>query len=858
MFNKNSWVYPCTLAMALSFAGGAHAQRRHSEPPKVPVSSDTTHKADSARKGPQPQPIRPYKDVITAGMKSYHGFFTVYQKDEKYYFEIPNALMGRDILFVNRVAKASADMRNGSFGYAGDQIGESVYRFEKGPSNKLFLRRISFSEYANDSTRSLFAAVQKNNVQAIAMAWPIAAFRPDSAGLVVDATEFLNSDNDILYFERKQFKDRAGMGAQINDRSYIEYIHAFPKNMEVHAVKTYTAGLNPTSSNYTVELNASLVLLPEKPMQPRLEDDRVGYFSTHYRDFDADPQGVKTTVYVKRWKLEPKPEDRERYLHGELVEPAKQIVYYVDPVTPKKWIPYLIQGINDWEKAFEQAGFKNAIVGRMAPTKEEDSTWSIDDASHSAIIYRPSAIANAMGPSVADPRSGEIIESHIFWYHNVMSLLHKWYLVQCGATDPRARKPELDDSLMGNLIRFVSSHEVGHTLGLLHNFGSSSTVPVEKLRDKAWVEAHGHTPSIMDYARFNYVAQPEDHISEAGLFPRIGDYDRWAIQWGYRWHPEYKSAEEEHKALVKVVTDSLQKNHRLWFGSEVEPYDPRSQNEDLSDNAMVAGTYGIKNLQRIYPHLVEWTMEPDQSLDDLKTYVATVYNQYDTYIGHVMKNIGGMYKTDKVAAQGGAVEVPTPYEVQKAAVKFLDEQVFKTPMWLNNDTIMSKLPYESFGIELNKIQEDVLFALIQRRRMSMLLWPEEAQTGKTGASVKKVYRLEEFLNDLNKYIFTELYASKNVDAFRRNLQKIYVFRMIRQGFDKPDDSMILPYMTYHLYQTDIPAMIKDALREVNGLMKKQLAGGALDKMTRIHYRDLTTMIDAQIAAEKSGTFPGFK
>ena len=259
-------------------------------------------------------------------------------------------------------------------------------------------------------------------------------------------------------------------------------------------------------------------------------------------------------------------------------------------------MPYLIQGVNDWQKRFEGAGFKNAVYARVAPTKEEDSTWSLEDARHAAILYLPSTIANAMGPNVSDPRSGEILESHIFWYHNVMSLLKKWYMVQCGAVDPRAHNLDKDTALMGQLIRFVSSHEVGHTLGLLHNFGSSSTVPVEKLRDKEWVRVHGHTPSIMDYARFNYVAQPEDSVDEAGLFPRINDYDKWAIKWGYKWYPNFKTAEEEKLFLTKMVSDSLKSNHRLWFGNEQEPFDPRSQNEDLGDDAMKAGTYGIKNL----------------------------------------------------------------------------------------------------------------------------------------------------------------------------------------------------------------------------------------------------------------------
>jgi hypothetical protein len=838
--------------IALLAATTAGAQKKKSPPDNKNKGVDTTAKkaADSARKSPlAPVTIKPYKEVITAGMKKSVGYFTVHQKDDKYYFEIPNAIFNRDILIVSRISKASADMRNGSAGYAGDQIGETVYRFEKGPANKLFLRRISFSEYAGDSTRAMFASVTKNNVQAIAMAFPIAAFSPDSAAVVIDATELLNSDNDILYFENRKLKDRAGMGGQQNDRSYIEYVHTFPSNSEVHAVKTYSAGLNPTSSNYTVELNSSMVLLPAVPMKPRLQDERVGYFTTGFRDFDADPQGVKSTVYIKRWRLEPKPEDMEKYNRGELVEPVKPIVFYIDPVTPKKWVPYLIKGVNDWQKAFEKAGFKNAIYAREAPTREEDSTWSIDDASHSAIIYRPSAIANAMGPSVADPRSGEIIESHIFWYHNVMSLLHNWYMMQCGAVDARARKLEFDDSLMGTLIRFVSSHEVGHTLGLLHNFGSSSTVPVEKLRDKAWVEAHGHTPSIMDYARFNYVAQPEDHISEAGLFPRINDYDHWAIQWGYTLHPEYKTPQEEKTVLTRIVSDSLQRNHRLWFGSEMEPVDARSQSEDLGNDAVLAGTYGIKNLKRILPQLINWATAPEEGYDQLYQHYSVLYSQFARYLGHAMNYIGCVYRTEKVAGQAGPVFVLAPYAVHSNAVRFLNEQLFTTPLWLKNDEIFDKIEQYhmpvAFGIELNKLQQDAIDNILTRGRISRLWWAEQANPG------KKIYTVNDLLTDLNKGIFKELYEGKNVDSYRRNMQKIYLGRLIQQVFVAGDPLSTIPTGgAYHISQTDLMYLLKDAMKQQQQLFKKALQNPSLNKLTRFHVQDLSDRITAAFHAEQ--------
>jgi len=803
--------------------------------PAATAARDTTKKGG-------PAALKPYNTIITKDVKTQKGFFTVHKKDEKYYFELPADIFGRDILIVNRVSRASAEMRNGSSGYAGDQIGESVFRFEKGPSQKIFLRRIFFAEYAADSTRSMYASVQKNNVFAIAQAFPILSKSPDSSSVVIDVTEFLNSDNDVLYFQKKAFKDRAGMGAQQNDKSYVDYIHTYKNNVEIRAVKTYSAGINPTSSNYTVELNSSMVLLPEKPMQGRLVDSRVGYFATGYRDFDANPQGVKDIVFAKRWKLEPKPEDADKYMRGELVEPVKPIVFYIDPVTPKKWVPYLKQGVLDWQKAFEKAGFKNAIYALEAPAN--DSTWSIDDASHSAIIYRPSAIANAMGPSVADPRSGEILESHIFWYHNVMTLLRQWYMLQAGMVDKRARKTILDDELMGSLIRFVSSHEIGHTLGLRHNFGSSSTVPVEKLRDKKWVEENGHTPSIMDYARFNYVAQPEDGISEQGIFPRIGDYDTWAIEWGYRWYPQYKTPQEEQKTLVKVTTERIRSNRRLWFGGESEPFDARCQSEDLGDDAIKASSYGIKNLKRIVPQLQQWVNSPDEGYDELYDYYKELYGQFFRYMGHVMANIGSIYTDDKVAAEPGAVYSYAPYRKQKDAVKFVNEQLFKTPYWLNNKDIMNKLPV-SFGVTLGEIHRDAVTNLLNKSKLSRLWTAEQTYTGKT-------YTVTEYLSDLNKGVFTELYSRRSVDFYRRNLQKTYVYRLMEQAYAPADPYTILGNVTYHFYATDLPAVLKNELREEQQLFKKTLASGSVDKITRLHLQDLINRIESAFQAEKAG------
>ncbi len=556
--------YTGFLLFVSIFAMPLIAQERRNGPtvpPASPATPSTLSSIFGSRSGP-----KPYKDVITEKASTRKGLLTVHKVEERWFFEIGDTLLNRDILVVNRISKAPVNTRSGFFGYAGDEINENVIRLEKGPINKVFLRNISYSVYARDSSKPMYRSVMNSNIQPIAAAFDIKALSKDSTGLVLDLTDFINGDNDIFFFA-SFIKTALRVGSVQSDKSYIADIRSYPLNTEIRTVKTYSrssfsslpgAPASGPSGNATFELNTSILLLPAVAMRPRYYDDRVAYITAGYTDFDADPQGVKDVSIITRWRLEVKPGDEEKFNRGELVEPVKPIVYYIDPATPSKWIPYLIQGVNDWQKAFEKAGFRNAIMARLAPTKEEDSTWSLEDARYSAIVYKPSDIPNASGPHIHDPRSGEILESHINWYHNVMKLLRNWYLVQASSSDPRARKARFDDELMGQLIRFVSSHEVGHTLGLPHNMGSSAATPVDKLRDKAWVEANGHTASIMDYARFNYVAQPEDKIAPEGLYPRIGDYDLWAIEWGYRPLPG-KTEEEEKEILNGWVKKELRK-----------------------------------------------------------------------------------------------------------------------------------------------------------------------------------------------------------------------------------------------------------------------------------------------------------
>ncbi len=843
---RKSLRYFTTSVVAVLVTGSLFAQR-----------------ADTSKRNAPSHPTvpKPYSEIITDKAKTDDGLFKVHKVEDKYYFEIPDSLLDREILVVNRISKAAAGMRNGFFGYAGDQIGQNVVRFEKGPNNKIFLRTISYAEYAKDSTSPMFQAVNNSNIQPIEAAFDVKAYGKDSASngishsSVIDVTDYVNGDNDVLFFNSR-LKSANRIGALQADKSYIETIHSYPINIEITTVKTYgrstatpgaggAAGVRGApqvnAGNLTVELNSSMVLLPKVPMQSRYFDTRVGYFTVSYTDFDANPQGVESIQLIKRWRLEPKDEDMEKYKRGELVEPKKQIVFYIDPATPKKWVPYLIQGIDDWNTAFEKAGFKNAIVAKEAPTKKEDPEWSLEDARYSAIVYKPSDVANASGPSVADPRSGEIMESHINWYHNVMELLQNWYMIQASPSDAAARKMIFSDELMGQLIRFVSSHEVGHTLGLRHNWGSSSTVPVDSLRSKAWVEAHGHTPSIMDYARFNYVAQPEDHVSEIGLFPRIGDYDKWAIEWGYKRFYQFKDGDDEKAFLNKWVIDSL-KNPRLWWGDgESNQDDPRSQTEDLGNDAMKASTYGIKNLQYMMPQLLKWTKEDNKDYKSLSEIYGQLTTQFNRYMIHVTRNVGGIYLTPKTVEQAGNVYEYTPKTKQKEAIDFLNKQLFTTPTWLADDKI-----YDLIGgtplVTIGNIQDNVLNRLFSTSTLNKLI-QFEAEDG------NQAYTITNLFTDVRNGIWSELKTKKKIDVYRRNLQKSYV-NILSNIITPPKTSETTIVINFG--RTSHPQLSADK-SDIISVAKAQLVSlrneiraaipAMPDAMSKYHLQDVVTRID---------------
>jgi hypothetical protein len=755
-----------------------------------------------------------YNSIIGPDAITRHGLFTIHKVEDNYYFEIPDSLLGRDLLVVSRIAQGAAGVRREYTGYAGDQINNIVIRFENGPSHKLFLRRITFEENPGDTSSAMHDAVLRSNLQPLVAAFGIGAYNPNGKSSLIDVTDYVNGDNEILFFgatARRTMK----VGSLQSSVCYIKDMQPFPMNLEIRTIKTYQE--SGADENFTLELNTSIVLLPKKPMRKRFADSRVGYFTERYLDYGSNPQGVKTVSYIKRWRLEPKPEDVVRYILGDTVEPVKPIVYYIDPATPKVWVPYIIQGINDWQVAFEKAGFKNAIMGKVAP--KENEQWSLEDSRHSAVVYKPSSIANAAGPIITDPRSGEILETHINWYHNLMSILQQWYMIQCAPNDPRAQKMKFDEELMGAIIRSVASHEVGHTLGLTHNYGASSTVKVENLRDKEWLKKNGICPSIMDYARFNYVAQPQDSVGFEGLIGRIGPYDKWAIEWGYRWFPQTRNAEEEQPILNKWIADRS-KDSKYWFGSEFSSNDPRVQSEDVGDNPMKAGEYGIRNLQRVVPNLVSWTFQKNEGYRNLNTIYSGVVEQYNYYLNHVLSYIGGMYETNKTMDQPGAVYQPVSELSQVEAMNFLSRHVFTEPKWLLDTAIIARLGQMPMQ-RVNSTQETVINTLTSSSTLIKLVEAENSFPGKS-------YPVMHFLDDLDAVIWTELKTNDTIPVYRRNLQRLYVGRLIELKNSAP---------RLDRYSGDVMALVMQRLEDIDEKLKKAVPK-TKDVMTKYHLKYL--------------------
>ncbi|TVZ15405.1 zinc-dependent metalloprotease [Maribacter sp. MAR_2009_72] len=714
---------------------------------------------------PSKDKIQPYSKVITKDAISDTGLFTTHMVDENHFFEIPDSLFNKEMLMVSRISKTASGI-----GFGGGKINTQVLRWEK-KDKKVLLRVVSHDVVAADSL-PVHEAVVNSNFEPVLFSFDIKAVKKDSLSpsTVIEVNDIFTKDTKAFGMP-EQYRKRYKVSRLDEGRGYIESIKSYPLNVEVRHVKTYLASNPPSNStlgSISVEINNSMVLLPEEPMKRRYFDERVGWFARGQVDYGLDAQESKTIKFLDRWRLEVRDEDIEKYNNGELVEPKKQIVYYVDRATPKKWVPYIKQGIEDWQVAFEAAGFKNAIIAKEPPTVEEDPEWSPEDVRYSVVRYLASPIPNANGPHVSDPRSGEILESDINWYHNVMTLLRNWYFVQTAAINPAARGVSFDDEIMGRLIRFVSSHEVGHTLGLPHNMGSSVAYPVDSLRSKTFTQKYGTAPSIMDYARFNYIAQPGDE--GVALMPNIGIYDKYAIQWGYK--PILNTSAEEEKPILDkwILAHAGDPLYRFGHQQVGDIVDPSSQTEDLGDDAMKASAYGIANLKRIVPKLIEWTAEDGKNYEDLDKLYGQVFAQFNRYMGHVSNNIGGVYENHKTYDQEGAVYTAVPKDHQQRAMAFLNEELFSTPTWMLDEEILKRTEYSGFLEQMRSMQVRTLNNVLSLGKMARLIENETLDQ-------KNAYSLAQMMGELRTGIWSETKNGKAVDTYRRNLQKAHIDRL---------------------------------------------------------------------------------
>jgi hypothetical protein len=791
-------------------------------------SSDAPSERPSRAAAASSDGPKPFSEVIKESFDKDEGLFNVYKDNSTYYYEIPDDMLDREMLMVSRIAR-TAD----GIAYGGMKNNTQVLRWQK-RDNKILLRRVSFSNTASD-TLPIYEAVRNSNFEPILASFDIAAINEDSTGSVIDVTSLFTTDVPALGLQqgnRTRFQVRSVDGS----RTFIEEIRSFPENVEARHLLTYVAQNPPSNSDantISLEINHSMHLLPEEPMQRREPDARVGYFTASQTDFGTEEHRAKPVSHVTRWKLVPK--DKEAYMRGELVEPEEPIIFYIDPATPEVWREWLIKGVDDWQVAFEEAGFKNAIYGKMAPTDDPD--FSLEDARYPTIRYFASPIQNAFGPHVHDPRSGQIVTSAIGWYHNVMRLLRNWYFIQTAAANPEARATQFDDDVMGELIRFVSAHEVGHTLGLPHNFGSSAAVPVDSLRSPSYTDNHGTAPSIMDYARFNYIAQPGDGVTN--FFPRVGEYDKWAVKWGYTWFGDM-SLEEQEEQLHEWTKERADDPVYFYGRQTSSKIDPRSQNEDLGDNSMKASTYGIANLQVITDNLIDWIGEEGKDFAELDELYGQILGQWSRYMGHVTQNVGGVYENDKTFDQEGGVYEPTPKEIQKEAMDFLRTHAFSDPSWVLNQDILSRVNQADFVDNFRGRQVSVLNNLVDPQRIARLIEYDNR-------SDADVYSPYEFMDDVRGTIWTELDRNREISVYRRNLQRAYIERLEYLMTEELPSvpaafRQFVGFTSVDVSQSDIRPIVREQLE----ILQRDISNtrnNVSDRSTRIHLADSERRID---------------
>ncbi|NNE31199.1 MAG: zinc-dependent metalloprotease [Winogradskyella sp.] len=791
-----------------------------------------SNKANTSQVKPNPPKkkqgkIKDYDKVVTKDAKTDKGLFDVHLVDDKYYFEIPIDHLEKDMLLVSRLAKLPANL-GGGYVNAGTKTNTRMIHWERF-KNKILIKEKSSSAFAADSL-PIHVSVRANNYEPTLFAFDIEAFSKDSSAVVIDVTPFYNTD----------VKSISGLGSRLRttykvrnldkSRSFINSMKSFPENIEVIQDFTYNATNPPVNTGdetISIQMNQSMILLPDTPMQPRLFDERVGWFTLSQYDYGSNELKADRKTYLRRWKLIPK--DIEAYKRGELVEPVKPIVYYLDPATPEKFRSYMKDGIELWQKAFEAAGFKNAIIAKDPPTIEEDPDFSPEDIRYSVVRYVASTTRNATGPSVSDPRSGEIIESDIIWYHNHLRSYRNRYMLETGAANPSARTLNTPDEEIGEMMKMVIAHEVGHTLGLPHNMSASYAYDVEDYRDGDFTQNNGIASTIMDYARYNYIAQPGDE--NIRFIRQLGPYDDYAINYGYRYIPDVNSPEEEKEILNAWIMEKAG-DPKYKFGKQSSRFDPTAQTEDIGNNSIKASSYGLKNLEIVAKNLPNWTSDETDNYDDLSELYGELLGVWSRYVGHVVTHIGGVIEDTKNPSQDGAIYNPVDPSYQKAAMQWLHNNAFNTPTWLIDDQILKNIYPAGYTERIRNLQSRHLNNLLDFERLGRLIDHHTINNNN--------YTALEMLKDLRLGLWKEVNSKSNVTVYRRNLQRVYLDRMIYLMTEDLDPRRSRQY--FNVNQSDIRALVRGELNALQRNLESALRQ-TLNTETKYHYRDIIEQIN---------------